>query len=154
MFRTNGEKALLAVCLITIIFISIAALSGAGKDVTDGNVPVQSAVFQYFERMPEDLYSISANELIALLEQEKDIYVLDIRNEGYFVRGHIPGSVNIPFEEVGKSMKKLPKGKNIIVYCYNGQYSGQVVALLNISGYYAKSLSGGWDSWIKETTNQ
>jgi rhodanese-related sulfurtransferase len=153
MFKTNGEKALLAVCLITVVFISIAAISGLGKDATDGDVPVQSAVFQYFERMPDDLYTINAGELKALLEQEKDIYVLDIREIGYFVRNNIPGSVNISFEEIGRSLEKLPKDKNIIVYCYNGQYSGQVVALLNISGYYAKSLSGGWDSWIKETSD-
>jgi rhodanese-related sulfurtransferase len=152
MFKTNGEKALLAVCLITIIFISIAVIGGLGEDAAAGDVTVQSAVFHYFERIPDDLHTINAGELKALLEQKNGIYVLDIRNRGYFVRDHIPGSVNIPFEEVGKNLGKLPDDKIIIVYCYNGQYSGQVAALLNISGYHAKSLSGGWDSWVEKTT--
>lgn len=150
MFKTDGERALLAVCLITIIFVGITTLSAFGKDTDAGGQSVQSAVFQYLERMPDDLHTINAGELKALLRQEEGIYILDIRNRGYFVRDHIPGSVNIPFEEMDRNFGKLPKDKMIIVYCYNGQYSGQAAALLNISGYYAKSLAGGWDSWVEE----
>ncbi|MDD2574015.1 MAG: hypothetical protein WCS98_04080 [Bacillota bacterium] len=60
MFKTNGEKALLAVCVITIIFVGITAINGLGKDVAAGDISVQSAVFHYFERMPDDLHTINA----------------------------------------------------------------------------------------------
>ena len=54
MFKTDGERALLAVCLITIIFVGITTLSAFGKDTDAGGQSVQSAVFQYLERMPDD----------------------------------------------------------------------------------------------------
>ena len=36
MFKTDGERALLAVCLITIIFVGITTLSAFGKDTDAG----------------------------------------------------------------------------------------------------------------------
>jgi len=153
MFKTNGEKALLAVCLITIFFVGLALITGVGKEVKASESPVKPAVFWYFERMGDEQYRINASELKPLLESGKDIFVLDIRNAEDYEKDRIPGAVNIPFQAVGNNLDKIPKDRPVIVYCYTGQNGGQVVALLNISGYYSKSLSSGWGGWVKEIGN-
>ncbi|MFZ5944393.1 MAG: rhodanese-like domain-containing protein [Bacillota bacterium] len=150
MFKTNGEKALLSICLVTMIFVGIALVNGTGKEVKAQDSPLEPAVFWYFERMPDDQYRINADELKVLLDAQKDIFILDIRNAEDYDKEHIPGAVNIPFVEVGNRMNEIPKNKPVVLYCYTGQNGGQVTALLNISGYYTRSLSSGWGGWLKE----
>ena len=43
---------------------------------------------------------LSAEELRGLLESESNVRIVDIRSPGAFRRGHIPGSENVPFEEL------------------------------------------------------
>ncbi|MDK2824739.1 MAG: hypothetical protein PWQ67_1261 [Clostridia bacterium] len=149
MIKTNGEKALLAVCLITIIFVGMALVSGIGKEVKASQSPIEPAVFWYFERMPDDSYRISGEELKTLMDTNKNLFILDIRNAEDYEKDHIEGAINIPFKKIGDNLDKIPKDRLVIVYCYSGQNGGQVVALLNISGFYAKSLSGGWGGWLQ-----
>lgn len=150
MFKTNGEKALLAVCLITIVFISLVFITGVGKEAKATDSQVEPAVLKYFERMPDDHYRMSAGELIPLVESGEDIFLLDIRNASDYEKDHIKGAVNIPFADLGAKLDQIPKDKPIVLYCYTGQNGGQAVAVLNLMGYNAKSLSGGWNGWVSE----
>ena len=63
------------------------------------------------------------------------------------VPGHIPGAYQFtPYTSLGfeQMLKNLPSdGTPIVVYCWTGQHSSQVVAALNMLGYNAKSLSYG-----------
>ncbi|MBK6898856.1 MAG: hypothetical protein IPH09_06185 [bacterium] len=63
------------------------------------------------------------------------------------VPGHIPGAYQFtPYASLGfeQMLKNLPSdGTPIVVYCWTGQHSSQVVAALNMLGYNAKSLSYG-----------
>ncbi len=145
MFKSNGEKALAAVCMVSIIFISMVFVTGIGKDA-NASESIEPAVLKYFERMPDDQYRMGAEELVPLLESN-DIFVLDIRNASDYEKDHIKGAANIPFAEVGQNLDQIPKDKLVVLYCYTGQNGGQVVAALNLLGYNAKSLSGGWGGW-------
>ncbi|RKY87684.1 hypothetical protein DRQ09_04055 [candidate division KSB1 bacterium] len=60
--------------------------------------------------------------------------------------GHIPGAYQFtPKSSLRKDqkLKYLPTDKEIVVYCYSGQTSAQVVAYLQILGYDAYSLLFG-----------
>ena len=63
------------------------------------------------------------------------------------VPGHIPGAYQFtPYASLGfeQMLDNLPSdGTPIVVYCWTGQHSSQVVAALNMLGYNAKSLSYG-----------
>lgn len=149
MFKSSGEKALAAVCIITIIFISLVFLSGAGQSGKPSE-SIEPAVLKYFERMPDDQYRISAEELVPLLESNT-VFILDIRNTFDYEKDHIKGAMNIPFAQLGQNLAKIPKDKPVVLYCYTGQNGGQAVAALNLLGYEAKSLSGGWGGWVSAT---
>lgn len=146
MFKSNGEKALMAVCLITIIFIGMVFITGIGKDsAADG--AIEPAIQKYFERMPDDQYRMSVEELQPLLEANGNLFILDIRNASDYAKDHIPGAVNIPFAQLGRNYQQIPKDKLVVLYCYTGQNGGQAVTALSLLGYQAKSLSGGWGGW-------
>jgi rhodanese-related sulfurtransferase len=71
-------------------------------------------------------------------------------NAEYLSPGHIPGAYCYePKLSLGKDqlLKYLPTDKTIVVYCYTGQTSAQIVAYLQMLGYTAKSLSFGMNGF-------
>ncbi|KAA3609618.1 MAG: rhodanese-like domain-containing protein [Calditrichaeota bacterium] len=82
-----------------------------------------------------------------------DYFVLSVRGGADFAKGHIPGAINIPWREVGKTANTalLPTDKPIAVYCYTGHTGGIATALLNMMGFEAYNLKFGMGSW---TTDQ
>ncbi len=82
-------------------------------------------------------------------DAKNDPLILDIRKPEDYALGHIKGAVNIGAAKIFEPdiLAKLPKDKPIVVYCYTGQTSGQVVAALNMLGYDAHSLRFGMASW-------
>ncbi len=154
VFKTKGEKALLAISILVIFFIGFAGVMGTGKEVNVQQSGIEEVVVKYFDRLPDDSNRIKAEELKTFIQLNKEkLYILDIRDEKDYNQSHVDGAVNVPFKKIGNVVRSLPKDKLIIVYCYSGQNGGQVVSLLNLAGYQAKSLSGGWSGWqsVSET---
>ena len=64
----------------------------------------------------------------------------------YTTLKHIPGAIQYtPKADLKLStfLKTLPTNKTIVVYCYSGQTSANVAAILRVMGYDAKSLGLG-----------
>jgi rhodanese-related sulfurtransferase len=74
-----------------------------------------------------------------------NLYLLDIRKSEDFDKGHIPGTVNIFWLNVlnPENMKKLPVDKEIILICYLGHTSSQLLVMLSTLGYHCRSLKFG-----------
>lgn len=153
MFKGNGEKSILTFTIVVLVFLVITTIIGGWPKAgsSSNSKATVDAVVAYYERMPEDIYKIPEAQLKQLVDlNNKDIYILDIRESKDFAKGHISGAHNIPFKKVGESLDKLPKDKTIIVYCYTGQTGGQTTAALNIAGFKARSLNGGMNNgWLK-----
>lgn len=67
---------------------------------------------------------------------------------------HIPGAAQYtPKADLKLStfLKTLPTNKTIVVYCYSGQTSANVAAILRVMGYDAKSLLYGASAMIWQT---
>jgi rhodanese-related sulfurtransferase len=59
----------------------------------------------------------TAVELKQLIDSGQPIFLLNPLSEIEFNEGHIPGSVNIPNEEILRS-KRLPKNKEMLIVTY------------------------------------
>jgi 3-mercaptopyruvate sulfurtransferase SseA len=59
----------------------------------------------------------TAVELKQLMDSGQPIFLLNPLSEIEFNEGHIPGSVNIPNEEILRS-KRLPKNKEMLIVTY------------------------------------
>lgn len=102
------------------------------------------------------LYYASKDEFEAvapedLLERARKglVTVLDVRPAEEFEAGHVRGAVNIPIEELGRRLRELPKGKEVIAYC-RGPFclmSFDAVQLLRKKGLKARRLRDGMPEW-------
>ena len=70
--------------------------------------------------------------------------LLDVRTEDEYRSGHIPGSINLPVQNIGKIKKVIPdKTSDIFVYCLSGVRSSQAVEALKREGYEKVTNIGG-----------
>jgi len=62
--------------------------------------------------------------------------VVDVRTPEEFASGHVPGAINIPYEEIGKRTSEIgPTSTSVIVYCASGYRSGIAAGTLEKAGY-------------------
>ncbi len=97
----------------------------------------------------EDL--ISVNELQSYLDDEVSPTIIDVRAPEAYERGHLPGAVNIPREQLAGSLDAIPTDRPIVAYCnmHNPGNSGseQAVDILRDAGFHARALEGGYPAW-------
>lgn len=105
----------------------------------------------YFASMPKDTNMIDAADVLAKVEAEEDIQIIDLRKPEDFAQGHVAGAINIPFGKLGQNLDKINVSQPVIVYCYSGQTGGQAAAVLKVLGYQVHSMKGGYNfGWTAE----
>ena len=80
---------------------------------------------------------ISMDEAAAMMKDEKNYIILDVRRPDEFAEGHIPGAINIPNEEIGtvEIAELSQKSQMILVYCRSGRRSKEASEKLVKLGY-------------------
>jgi len=128
----------------------VAAEPCPEPEPVDENAIITKAAADYFTNLPASKNMIDASAVKEKMDaKDATLFLLDIRGEADFAAGHPEGAINIPFGAVGANLDKLPKDKQIVVYCFSGQQSGQATAVLKMAGYNAISLKGGYPSFEK-----
>ena len=62
--------------------------------------------------------------------------LLDVRTREEYTHGHIPGSQNLPLQEVTRIGTMVPdQSTPLYVHCYSGARSGRAVTALRRMGY-------------------
>jgi NADPH-dependent 2,4-dienoyl-CoA reductase/sulfur reductase-like enzyme/peroxiredoxin family protein/TusA-related sulfurtransferase/rhodanese-related sulfurtransferase len=77
----------------------------------------------------------------------KDSFLIDVRSPDEVLCGTITGSLNIPLDELRDNLDKLPKDKEIIVFCKVGARGYLAELILRANGFNVKNLSGGYEIW-------
>lgn len=93
--------------------------------------------------MDNNLSLISRHEL----EQKagcRDCMVIDLREPAHYRAGHLPGAVNLPFEDYDRWSRMLPKRKLLVLYCERGGSALQAGRRLAREGYRVEVVSGGY----------
>ncbi len=78
--------------------------------------------------------------------------VLDVRDEGEWHDGHIPGSLNIPYQELASRLSELPRDREIAAVCSGGKRSGLAASILQREGFerVVHVGRGGIPTWRRE----
>ena len=77
-------------------------------------------------------------------------FVLDVRTPEEFASGHVPGAVNIPYDQVPSRLAEIPKDKEVVLYCRSGRRAGLAAAELEKAGYTDLQLmQGDMPAWEK-----
>ena len=62
--------------------------------------------------------------------------VVDVRTPQEFASGHVPGAINIPYDEIGKRASEIgPPSTQVLLYCRTGRRSGIAADALDRAGY-------------------
>lgn len=69
--------------------------------------------------------------------------ILDVRTHDEFAGGSVPGSVNIPLDELREHVEQV-RGGRWIALCGQGQRAHVAVSYLTARGIQATNLDGGW----------
>jgi len=72
--------------------------------------------------------------------------IVDVRTKGEYSGGAIPGSKNIPLQQIGVKAAEIKKwNKPVILCCASGMRSGSAAGILKGKGVEAMN-GGGWAS--------
>ena len=137
----------------TFVFYRLASLRVVGfwRDLQviarDSRGEVEKLVREYLG--DDEIEELTKEELWQRVKRKDRLVVLDVRPNEEYEAGHIPGAYSIPFKELKKRVKELPKNKEIVAYC-----RGPVCALapeaaryLKSKGYRVKRLVDGAPDW-------
>ena len=105
---------------------------------------VVSSAAMFGRRVPE----ITVEELKASRERGEKLVLVDVREPHETAISDLPGSVKIPLGTLPKSLEKLGKQDDLVVYCRSGARSAKAVEFLLANGFSkARNLVGGINHW-------
>lgn len=80
---------------------------------------------------------------------QRDFLFVDVRTPAEYKSGHLPGSINIPYDEMEKKKKTIPLDKPVVFYCtlssWRAPYAANVMADAGYNNVYV--LEGGASGW-------
>ena len=138
-------KRLTRILLPAVIALTaVLILTGCGSSADDKTVGDKKTYRQ-----------VSPEEAAAMMEEETDYIILDVRTQEEYETAHIPGAICIPNETIGTGdIPQLPdKDQLILVYCRSGNRSKQASEKLAKQGYTNIVEFGGINSWTGETVS-
>ena len=129
---------------VLIILMAALILTGCGSSADDKTAGDKKTYRQ-----------VSPEEAAAMMEEETDYIILDVRTQEEYEASHIPGAICIPNETIGTDdIPELPdKDQLILVYCRSGNRSKQASEKLAKQGYANIVEFGGINSWTGETVS-
>ena len=92
---------------------------------------------------------IDSDGLKIMMKQGKNIKIVDLREPELFDEGHVPGAINIPYDDApGRALKELKRDETIVFVCHGGPMGDELAELL-VNNNYKKvyNLTGGMKKW-------
>ena len=79
--------------------------------------------------------------------QEKGAQVIDVRSQGEYDLGHIPGAVIVPVDTLQTAAANWDRNATYVVYCATGSRSAEAVSIMTAMGFknidhFARGRSG------------
>jgi molybdopterin/thiamine biosynthesis adenylyltransferase/rhodanese-related sulfurtransferase len=97
--------------------------------------------------------TITASELKDLLDSDKPVYLVDVREPAEWEIVRIPGATLIPKDEIlrGDALASLPQDKQLVMYCKTGVRSAETLAAVKAAGFSdAVHVQGGVTAWVNQ----
>jgi len=92
----------------------------------------------------------TAPELLARIDRRDTLHILDVRSEGEFAAGHVPGALNIPFTQLASRIDDVPGAVDdeLVLYCGHGPRAYIAATTLHRGGRQRiVYLTGHWAGW-------
>ena len=118
------------------------------RDLGVERIAAVEKIVKEFKQGKFKVESVTVDELIDKIDSGR-VTLLDVRPEGEYRRGHIVKALSIPFDQLSRRLKELPRRKEIVAYCRGPfcVFADEAVAMLSKAGYKAKRLEAGFPDW-------
>src|SRR5690625_4520184 len=90
---------------------------------------------------------MTAKEIEVLVNEGKELNLIDVREDDEVVEGKIIGAIHIPLGSVETRMHELDKSKEYIMVCRSGGRSGHATEFLESQGYQVINMQDGMLAW-------
>ncbi len=91
-----------------------------------------------------------------MIDNDDTLMILDVRNREEYKNEHIRNAKNIPLDQLEERTGKLPRNKDILIYCQNGGRSIRAIRKLELAGftrlYHMHQGLRGWNKKSYPTT--
>jgi sulfur-carrier protein adenylyltransferase/sulfurtransferase len=97
--------------------------------------------------------TITAMELKELIDADKPIALIDVREPAEWEIVRIPGATLIPKDQIlrGDALASLPNDRQIVMYCKSGVRSAETLAAVKRAGFSdAVHVQGGVTAWVNQ----
>lgn len=96
-----------------------------------------------------ELKTIDGKGLEALMADGQPLVIVDVREPELFSRGHIPGAINIPYDDAKPRVRaELRPADRIVFVCHGGPMGDELGELLTQENYsQVYNLAGGMKKW-------
>ncbi len=100
-----------------------------------------------------EFQQISRQQMLQNTAAGKSQIILDVRSVEEFAEGHIPGAINISYEQIDSKLTKLDMLTNnkdlpLVVYCRSGRRAGIALDTLQKNGFTKiQHLEGDMNGW-------
>lgn len=95
---------------------------------------------------------ITSAELMSRINDDSAPLILDVRSEQEFRSSHVPGAVNIPFDDhLLLSSLDLAKNSEVVIYCESGRRAKKMGDYMQQQEFSeVRHLQGDMIGWRKE----
>lgn len=110
-------------------------------------------VAELMENLKNKFDSVKAADLFRELEGEGKPLVVDVRETELYEELRLPGSINLPQQELSERKGELPEDRDapIVMVCGIGKFSKRTMLYLKSLGYRnVRSLKGGINEWVRK----
>ncbi len=124
----------------------VIAAAGAGISLVAG--------FTYYFRKKINRRREEKNDLTLhsnleklIVQDQYEYFLIDVRSENEYSKGHIPTAVNVPYGQLGSYLPTDKLFCNMIVYGRSPLQSARAAAILEDSGYFNVTSFGPFFRW-------
>lgn len=149
------KRQILMVLLGTFLLLSHVVIPNVSADDPPADLEViRQVAAKYFLDQPRQ-YHMNAANLYDLLyddDSKNDPLVVSVQTRAEYVLGHIPGAINIPWDEItdiAQVKNHISKDRLSVIYCNHAIHAPQISVILNLLGYNTLDLAYGFEGWTK-----
>jgi hydroxyacylglutathione hydrolase len=123
-------------------------LSGIGLDRIAGHFGADVVErWRSLDGRLQTIPNVSLTEVGDRLELN-EATLIDVRSEGEWRSGHIPGAFNLPVGALSESLPEISKQRPLIVHCQSGARAAIAASVLKTRGFEdVRIFAGGFAEW-------
>ena len=141
--------------ILVMVWVFIGVGCSVAEDTVDSSAMPDEALRPVAGAMSDETtsQSMKPRDLMAYLEFAERPVVLDVRSPEEYAEGHVPGAVNVPYDQIGARLDSLDayRDRGFVVYCRTGRRAGIAETVLIEAGFeHVWDLEGHMVAWMEQ----